>query len=52
MPGRRLNFKVYIEGVEVPFVQIQINATANQPSQAQISMVPTDFPWGPSVGID
>ncbi len=42
MPGRRLNFKMYIEGIEVPFVQIQINATANQPSQAQIAMVPTD----------
>jgi hypothetical protein len=40
--GRRLNFKLYIEGVEVPFVQIVINATANQPSQAQIAMVPTD----------
>ena len=42
MPGRTLNFKLYIEGIEVPFVQIQLNATANQPSQAQIAMVPTD----------
>lgn len=42
MAGRKLDFKLYIEGVEVPFVQMVINATANQPSQAQIAMVPTD----------
>lgn len=42
MAGRKLDFKIYIEGVEVPFVQVVINATANQPSQAQIAMVPTD----------
>lgn len=40
--GRELNFKLYIEGIEVPFVNIQVQATANTPSQAQISMVPTD----------
>ena len=42
MPGRKLDFKLYIEGIEVPFVQIVVNATPNQPSQAQIAMVPTD----------
>lgn len=45
MPGRELNFKLYIEGIEVPFINATINATSNMPSACRITMVPSAAIW-------
>jgi len=38
--GRLLDYKVYIEGVEIPFMDININIAPNQPSSATITIIP------------
>lgn len=45
MPGRELDFKLYIEGIEVDFVNAQVSATANAASQMTITMVPASPIW-------
>lgn len=45
MPGRELAFKLYIEGIEVPFVNANISATANASSQMSVTMVPSSAIW-------
>lgn len=45
MPGRELNFKLYIEGIEVPFINAIVSATANVPSTMRATMVPSPAIW-------
>lgn len=45
MPGRELAFKMYIEGIEVQFVNANISATANASSQMSVTMVPSPAIW-------
>ena len=45
MPGRELAFRMYIEGIEVQFVNANISATANASSQMSVTMVPSPAIW-------
>jgi len=42
MPGKKLQLKCYLEGIEVPLIGIQINTSTNQASGATISVPPTN----------
>lgn len=43
MPGRVLNVKCYLEGIEVPFAGAQITVTTNQASSCTLSIPPTNL---------
>jgi len=42
MPSKNLSFKVYIEGIEVPFSECTISIFPNAPTSANISLIPSN----------
>jgi len=46
MPGRQLDVRLFLEGIQVPFMGANINITTNQASTATINVVPTNVIFG------